>query len=184
MMPPSSNQPPYLHGDDEDDNHWNDAASDPRMRPPSSLPTQPAGLKSLVTPHWSPQPLPPPRVDVELSKLSLLERAAEVLRYMFTKAEYWVSPGGALREWVKLNLRLGLLIAIPAVLVAPVVTLFLGQLSAWVTHLTETTSKLVLFPLSALLVVGLVCALVYLARALPWALMRRPSRRPPHYYDD
>src|SRR5947207_3328321 len=45
--------------------------------------------------------LNPPRVDPKLSNLTPLERAAEVLRYSFLRAEYWLSPNGAMRQRVR-----------------------------------------------------------------------------------
>lgn len=142
-----------------------------------------------IIPHWTPQPLPPPQARQDLAKFGALERSAEVFRYSLLSLEHWLSPGGALREWMKFNLSLALLIAIPAMLVAPLVSLALAQISAWVAHLTETTSKLVLFPLTALLIVGLVCALVYLARAFPLVMWKQQGRYTRHpqshpYYED
>jgi hypothetical protein len=68
---------------------------------------------------------------------------------------------------MRLNVRIAFLLAIPALLVAPLVNHALAQLNAWITLLTTTTSALVLSPLSALLVLGLVCALLYLSRSFP-----------------
>jgi hypothetical protein len=127
---------------------------------------------------WQPKALPIPRADGEMIWSGAVERAAEVFRYMFHCLEYWISPGGWLREWIRLNLRLAFLVAIPALLVGPLVTKALVQLNAWVTQLNNTTSALVLFPLSAVLVVGLICLLTYLVRMLP--LRRHPG---PHPYD-
>ncbi len=119
------------------------------------------------------------QVDHELALFNAVERSAEVFRYNFNRAEYWLSPGGWLREWIRLNFRIAILMAIPALLVGPLITRALTQLSAWVTLLNSTTSAMVLFPLSALLVLGLACALFYLARALP--LNRGQQRSHPNY---
>jgi len=68
-------------------------------------------------------------------------------------------------------------VAIPAILVGPLVTKALAQLNAWVTQLNNTTSAMVLFPLSAVLVLGLICLLIYLVRMLPF---RRPGNGHPY----
>ena len=107
-----------------------------------------------------------------------LERSAEVFRYGFNRLEYWLSPKGWLREWVRFNIRLALLLAVPSFLVVPLVTYMLGQLSIWSAMLAQTTSRMILFPLSALMIVGLVSGLIYIARALGH---QRPRRHP--YYE-
>lgn len=120
-------------------------------------------------------------VDIDLEHLSGLERSAEVIRYMSGKFEYWISPGGALREWLRFNLRVAFSLAVPVVLVAPLVTLALGQVQSWVDLLARTTSNLILFPLSVLLVIGLVSGLFYIGHSI--MLMRmRAHRRDPYGY--
>ncbi|HSJ04216.1 MAG TPA: hypothetical protein VK956_17250, partial [Verrucomicrobium sp.] len=102
---------------------------------------------------------------------------AEVFRYTFSAAEFWLSPGGWLREWIRFNLRLAAFLLVPSLLVVPLVTCALRQFSTWTDLLATTTSKMILFPLSALLVVGLICGLVYLAKSF----QHRPRPRPSHY---
>ncbi len=79
---------------------------------------------------------------------------------------------------IRFNIRLALVLAVPALLLSPLITFMLGQLSAWSTMLAQTTSRMILFPLSALLIVGLVCGLIYITRALA---QQRPRRNP--YYE-
>ena len=138
-------------------------------------PTWVRRTRGLVLKTWEPKPLPPPKADRGLAHFTALERSAEVFRYNFNRAEYWLSPGGWLREWIRLNFRVAFLVAIPALLVGPLVTRALAQLSAWVTLLNNTTSAMVLFPLSAVLVLGLICLLIYVCRMLPF---RRPGGHP------
>ena len=149
--------------EDGPENPWEHPPADSSHRGtvPTGKPTWVRRTRGLVLKTWEPKPLPLPEVDRGLVHFTALERSAEVFRYHFTRAEYWLSPGGWLREWIRLNLRLAFLVAIPALLVAPLVTQALTQLNAWVTQLNTTTSALVLFPLSAVLVVGLVCLLIY-----------------------
>jgi len=178
MMPPYNDD---RDDDEEEENpsHWEPfpaSASSPRPLAPAAS-TWVRQTRGLVFPTWEPKPLPPPRVDSQLGFFNSVERSAEVFRYTFQKAEYWLSPGGLLREWIRLNLRIACVLVIPALLVAPLVTCALRQISIWISLLNTTTSALVLFPLSALLVLGLVCALVYLGKSF----QQRPRPRQTYY---
>jgi hypothetical protein len=128
--------------------------------------------------HWRPEPLDPPRVDPDLSNLTGPERSAETIRYSILSAEFWLSPKGYLREWLRFNTKVASILFVPALLVVPIITFTLGQFKTWVELLVATTTGFVLFPLSAMLVVGLISALVYLGRSLS----RRNPRRDPYYY--
>lgn len=81
--------------------------------------------------HWSPRPQQRPRVDPTLSDLHPVVRAAEVLRYSFSKFEYWISPGGHVREVMRLSCLLFALLILPVLVLAPLVTLFLTQVAGW-----------------------------------------------------
>ena len=171
--------PSYNPGTDEDDDPWQESDQSPaRTSGSSGKPTWVRRTSGLITTTWSPQPLSPPRVDPELTQFSGVERSAEVFRYSLRLAEYWLSPGGFFREWIRLNVRIALALLVPSALVVPLVTYTLQQFSVWTELLTTTTSKMVLFPLSALLVVGLVWGLVHLARSF----QGRPRQRHPHQY--
>ena len=137
-------------------------------------------LKKTFTRHWQPKPLSAPAVDHELPSLSGVERSAEVLRFMMHKLEYWLSPLGHLREFIKLNLRLVLAIAIPVLMVAPLITMALDQFKAWIVLLTQTMSSFVLFPLSVVLSILLVCGMIYIGRSILEFKMR--SGRRDSYY--
>ncbi len=75
--------------------------------------------------------LSPPQIDTNFAELGTLSRIAEALRYALSKLEYSLSSGGGLRAWLKLNGLLGLLLAIPVILVLPVITLALGTFATW-----------------------------------------------------
>lgn len=130
--------------------------------------------------HWRPEPLALPEVDHELPRLSTIERAAEVIRFMASKLEYALSPQGDLRAFVKLNARLALSIAIPVFMVAPLVTMAIQQFKTWTNLLTETFSSFVLFPLSVVLSIILVAGLIYIGRSL--MEMRFRSQQRDRYY--
>ena len=130
--------------------------------------------------HWRPKPLPSPEVDHELAHLTGIERAAEVCRFILNKLEYALSPLGHLREFIKLNIRLAIAIAIPVFMVAPLVTMALEQMKAWIALLTQTMSSFVLFPLSVVLCILLVCGMIYIGRSFMMMHMRS-QRRDPYY---
>lgn len=161
--------PPPDHDEREGD-EWEEHPT-PSLPPPNWV----RRTRSLVLRHWEPTPLPPPRVDPDLANFTALERSAEVFRYTLHRLEYWLSPRGWLREWFRFNIRLSLVLAIPSFLVAPLITFALSQLSAWSALLADTTSRLILFPLSALLIVGLACGLIHTARAIAYHRPRRHS---------
>ncbi len=120
-------------------------------------------------------------VDHELPHLSGIERAAEVLRFMVSRLEYALSPLGNLREFIKLNFRLSICIAIPVLMVAPLVTMAINQFKVWITMLTETFSSFVLFPLSVVLSILLVCGMIYIGRSI-LEMRMRTQRRDPYGY--
>lgn len=130
--------------------------------------------------HWQPKALSLPQVDPKLQELSWAERSAEVFRYTVRKAEYWLSPKGLLREWLRFNTKAAILLGIPALLVAPIITFALNQFTTWAALLAQTSSSMVLFPLSALLVIGLVSGLVYVAKSI--MVMRIRYQQRDRYY--
>ena len=102
------------------------------------------------------------------------------MRFMMHKLEYWLSPLGHLREFIKLNFRLALAIAIPVLMVAPLITMALDQFKLWIVLLTQTMSSFVLFPLSVVLSILLVCGMIYIGRSI--LEMRMRSGRREGYY--
>jgi hypothetical protein len=109
--------------------------------------------------YWHPVPLEPPQVHLNFSRWPALQRGGEVLRYSLLRLEYWVSPGGGLREWARLNVAVALLLGIPALIVVPVVTVLLGQFTTWTDSLVQIAKNFLLFPVIMLASVALVTAL-------------------------
>lgn len=142
-----------------------------------------SNCRAFVGKHWQPKALVPPKVDPQLQELSFAERPAEVLRYSVSKAEYWLSPKGHLREWLRFNIKAAVLLGFPALLVVPLVTFALGEFNTWTTLLAQTTSNMVLFPMSALLVLGLVSGLIYVIKSIMIMRLRfGQQRRDPYNY--
>ena len=61
------------------------------------------------------EPLPPPAIDPRLEELSAVVRSTECLRHFVLSIEYWISPNGRSRHWIKLNICLAVFLFIPAV---------------------------------------------------------------------
>ena len=128
-------------------------------------------LRIYLSQHWNPEKLEAPKVDPDLPELNGVERSAEVFRYTTLSTEHWLSPKGYLREWLRFNAKVFACLLIPSILVMPLVTLTLGQFVTWAALIAATTASVILFPLSALIFIGLISGLVYLGKSL--LLMRR-----------
>lgn len=142
-------------------------------------PTWVTNIKVLIRKHWHPVKIDPPMVDPSLHQLTWIERSAEVTRHSLHSLEYWASPGGTLRAWLKLNAQAMLVLAIPSLLVIPLITFAIGQFNSWTVSLAQTTNTLLFFPLSALLMIGLISAMVYFGRSLR---RRNPQDPRDRYY--
>jgi hypothetical protein len=90
--------------------------------------------------------LNPPLVDPKLTSLTPLERAAEVLRYSVLRAEYWLSPDGAMRHRVRFALRLWIYVMIAA-LIVPAVTAVIQHLTGWTAMSVEIVRNIAQIPL-------------------------------------
>lgn len=122
--------------------------------------------RSILNRVLRPEPLLPPAIDPDLLALGPLERAGEVLRYSLHQAEFWLSQTGLLRAWLRFSLRCALLLGVPALLLAPVISFLLHQGKTWAELLVEITRNLSLIP--AWLGAGL---LVSIGIAFLWRLI-------------
>jgi hypothetical protein len=116
--------------------------------------------------HWQPKPIQPPKVDPALEKLTGAQRSAEVIRFGILSLEFWLSPLGRLREWVRLNSKLSAILLIPAVLVLPLILLITGQLVQWLALLISVSGKLIILPVAALAAAGVITLTIMLLRAV------------------
>lgn len=105
--------------------------------------------------RWKPQPVEPPSVDPKIEQMEGLQRSAEAIRYSILSIEFWISPSGQAREWLRQNSRLAVWMAIPAFLIMPVVTFVLAQLKGWIRMLVGIAGNLIVFPILAI-IAGLV----------------------------
>jgi hypothetical protein len=116
--------------------------------------------------EWNPQPIPQLQVDPELTNLCGTQRMVEALRYFILSTEYWISPDGVLREWLRVMAKAGILILCPLVIFMPTVTFALWQVALWVAFLVMITKSLIVFPLAALAAIALSGVLVIVVRSL------------------
>ena len=122
----------------------NDKDSDKELMP---LTGDAAGQELLTTlePSGLTQ-LNPPRVDPQLTNLTRLERAAEVLRYSVLRAEYWLSPDGVMRQRVRFAVRLWVYVMIAA-LIAPGITAVIRDVTGWTAMSAEAIKNITEIPL-------------------------------------
>ena len=139
----------------------------PRVKPAPLAPAQsPSKVRALIEKYWRPKPIGSPAVDPELKDLNGLQRAGEVLRYSVLSIEWWISPNGTLREWLRWNGKLSSILLIPAVLIVPLVTFVLWQVAKWIVLLVQIASNLIVLPLAALTAGILITGIVIVARML------------------
>ena len=115
---------------------------------------------------WKPKPISPPRVDPELQHLDGLTRSAESIKFSILSIEFWISPNGRVREWLRHNTHLAAYLFIPAILVVPLITFLLWQLVKWVTMLTSIAGHLIILPILALVAAVVILVVVSIARAI------------------
>jgi hypothetical protein len=139
---------------------------------PKSLSPGKVSLLTSAKLHWQPVKLSVPRLDPEVTQLDPIQRTGEVLRYSVLGLEYWLSPGGSLRQWIRLNVCIAVVLTVPALLIVPVVTYVLGAFATWAELLVRIAKHLLVFPLAAIALVALVSALLFLVRSLLLPLRR------------
>ena len=125
-----------------------------------------ANKRGLLAKHWNPKPIQTPQVDPELSNLNGLQRSVEALRYGFLSVEHWMSPNGRIREFIRFNAILALLLLVPALIIFPIITLILWQVAGWVGALAHIARNLVVIPLAVLGTIILVKIIIVVTRAL------------------
>lgn len=119
-------------------------------------------IKDLFRSPWNPSPISAPTVDPHLADLDPLTRSAESLRHSVLSLEFWISPNGQVREWLRHNTRLAVVLAIPAFLILPIISFALWQLVSWLAALFLIAGNLVVIPILALVatfVLVIVCLL-------------------------
>lgn len=139
----------------------------------ASQPTLSERVLAALRRSWRPFPPAPPRLDPNLPDLPALTRIAETLRYSILELEQAVSPNGGLRAWVQLNVLVALVLAVPAFLVIPVVTLILSGFATWSDFLARIGTNLLIFSAA---IFGAVLILVFTGRVIESERIRRRKR--------
>jgi len=89
-------------------------------------------LAGWLTPdHWNPVPVPRPKIAANLGDLSWPERSSEAICFTLLSVEHWLSRSGFLREWLRLNLWLAVILTLTAVLLVPPLTALLAGAAEW-----------------------------------------------------
>ena len=123
-------------------------------------------LKDLFRMPWNPRPVDPPVIDADLEHLDAISRSAESIRYSILSIEFWIARDGEVREWLRHNTLLAVVLAIPAFLLLPVITFILGQLVLWMVALISIVSHLIEFPILALLAVVVILVVIRLGKGI------------------
>lgn len=136
---------------------------------------------SLVQLH----PLDHPTVDGEFFRASAWKRSLFAILYCLLCLEHWIAPNGWVREWLRLNVLIAVVIGTAVLLTGPVVTALLHNLYEWASVSVQILIKImsmlsVLPPLVLTLVAGLIL----------WSLFQRRRKGParnqnqhPSYYE-
>ena len=113
-------------------------------------------------------------------------RSVESVRFTLAWVERWLSPGGGLRAWLRLNAIVGLVLCITAVLAVPTITHVFGEIVAW-TRLADTMaghlSGAVLRLPPLVLTAGAILLGIAVWRQVQIRRAQR-QRRPGYGYDD
>ena len=99
---------------------------------------------------WQPKRVVPPVVDGEFVHMDGISRVAESWRYNILCLEFWLSPNGCMREWLRQVVRLSLPLAAPALLVVPLVSFILGAFLKWTLLMASIAWRTVLLMLVVL----------------------------------
>ena len=110
------------------------------------------------------------------------ERCAEAIRYAFLAAEHWLSRQGVLREWLRLNVLIGIALLAAALLIVPPVTLLLEGVASWAGLVETTMSSITATVLGLPPIVIAAGSLLIGAKLLSRSWQRR-KRRPRGYPD-
>lgn len=120
----------------------------------------------LLQKSWQPKPVDPPTVEPDLPHLNAITRSAESIRYSILSFEFWISRNGQVREWLRHNARIASWLAIPGLLVLPMVVLILFQVVKAVGLLTSIAGHMIVLPLLVLVAAVVLFVVVSLATAI------------------
>jgi hypothetical protein len=172
---PASEEGQFLDGEDGDedgdigDNLPAPAGADLQVRPQRQL--------ELIRKAWRPAPIEKPKIDPDLPGMPWPERCAEAIRYAFMVAEHWLSNRGVLREWIRLNLWVGVGLLVTALLIVPPVTLLLEGVADWSALIKQSVLNVTSMVMGLPPIVIAVSTLLIVIRLLSRNWQRRRQRR-------
>ena len=88
-----------------------------------------------------------PAISRSLTKLPPLRRSAEVLRVLLLRLEYWLSPTGRLRGFLRLVVLISFWLGAVCLCVAPLVGSFLAQLTTWSSMIVTLVNNMAAIPM-------------------------------------
>lgn len=92
-----------------------------------SNPNLPTKWLSFAQAH----PLIHPTVPEEFFRVSAWRRSIHAILYCILSLEHWIAPAGWIREWVRLNILVVILIGTAVLLIGPVIQAALDSLLEW-----------------------------------------------------
>jgi hypothetical protein len=134
-------------------------------------------LFALARDAWQPVPINAPMIDHGMNEMMVLERVAEITRFLLLQTEFMVSPGGGLRAWLRMNMILAMVLIIPAVLVVPVVTSLAGSFATMTMFLYQASVNLFYTVVTLIGTVASVLAFISVLKMLWLGNGGRGSRR-------
>ena len=99
-------------------------------------------FSGMLAHAWQPKAVAKPQVARDLGTRPAVERIVEVTRYQGARLEHWVSPGGSLREVVRLNLAVGAGLLAAGVCIGVPLAFMMGQVASVATFFA-TAAKMV-----------------------------------------
>ena len=114
---------------------------------------------------WHPKKLDPPAVDPMFPAMDAFQRSAEAIRYSILSWEFWASPSGQVREWVRHNTRIVVLLIIPTLVIIPMIGFALSQLAGWTASLASIAGHMIVVPILLLVALLVITAAVKLVRS-------------------
>ena len=119
-------------------------------------------IRKAVSPYFSTAlvPINKPTIDDDLNNLSHIERVTESMRYNVLCFEYSISPKGGLRQWIKVNIALLLLVGIPILIFMPLITYFIGGVAEISGLLADASLYLLEGALNILKLIGVIIAVI------------------------
>ena len=117
--------------------------------------------------YWDPQPIHRPVIDPEFQDLAWPQRSVEVVLYWFGRIEHWLSPGGWLRAWLRLNIWIAVFLSISAATVVPAMAAVMTGLTGWtgqVSVLSDDIARIVHSLPPIVMTIGVIFLVVHLVR--------------------